>query len=265
MSSFFSRLLVAAAGLPLVLGAAYLGGWWLFALVTVAALVALHEYWLLARPLRPLAPAGYVGGILALVGAETGGLLWMLGGALVTLALAFFLPGVSAARQAATVAISGTFLAVGWIAIGLAFLILLRQSADHGRLALFALLLAVWAGDTLAYFGGRLVGRHKMAPTTSPKKTWEGFVFGTAATIFVAFIVYYKQGVLSIPHSIELGAVLAVAAPLGDLFESVLKRDAGVKDSSSILGGHGGVLDRLDAFLFAAPAAWFFLAAVGHV
>jgi phosphatidate cytidylyltransferase len=100
-----------------------------------------------------------------------------------------------------------------------------------------------------------------MAPHTSPGKTWEGFVFGTAATVFVAFVALYKQDLLTIPQSIVLGVVLAVAAPLGDLFESMLKRDAGVKDSGSLLGGHGGMLDRLDAFFFAAPAAYFVILA----
>jgi len=118
-------------------------------------------------------------------------------------------------------------------------------------------LLAVWAGDTFAYFAGRLIGRHKMAPAMSPGKTWEGFVFGSAATIFVAFVALYKQDFLTIAQSIVLGVVLAVTGPMGDLFESLLKRDAGVKDSGSLLGAHGGMLDRLDAFLFAAPAAYF--------
>jgi phosphatidate cytidylyltransferase len=257
LSNWLSRIVVAACLLPIVLGAVYLGGWWLFALATVAATLALHEFWLMARGLAPLAPAGYAGAVLALVGAELSGIDWMLGGALATLALAFLLKAISAARAAATAAISGTLMGALWIGGGLGFLILLRGLPEHGRLALFTVLIAVWAGDTLAYVGGRLVGRHKMAPSTSPGKTWEGFVFGTAATIFVAFVALYKQDFLSIPQSIVLGVVLAVAGPLGDLFESLLKRDAGVKDSGSILGGHGGVLDRLDAFFFAAPAAYF--------
>ena len=264
MHPFISRLLVAAVGLPLVLGLVYLGGWWTFALVAVAAAVSLHEYWLLARPLRPLAPAGYVGGLLALVGAEVGGISWMIGGVLTTLALAFFLKGISEARQAATVAVSGTLLGAVWIGLGLGFLILLRELPDHGRLLAFTVLLAVWAGDTFAYFGGRLLGRHRMAPTTSPKKTWEGFVFGTAATIFVAFIALYKQHFLTIPQSVLLGVVIAVAAPLGDLFESLLKRDMDIKDTGRLLGGHGGMLDRTDALLFAGPAAFFCIAALGH-
>jgi phosphatidate cytidylyltransferase len=144
-----------------------------------------------------------------------------------------------------------------WVGGGLSFLLLLRGLPQHSRLVLYTVLIAVWAGDTCAYLGGRLLGRHKMAPSTSPGKTWEGFVCGTAATVFVAFVALYKQHFLSIPQSITLGVVLAVAGPLGDLFESLLKRDAGVKDSGALLGGHGGVLDRLDAFLFAAPAAYF--------
>ena len=120
-----------------------------------------------------------------------------------------------------------------------------------------SVLLAVWAGDTFAYFGGRLFGRHKLAPQTSPGKTWEGLVFGTIFTIFVAFVALYKQNFLTISQSIVLGAVVAVAAPLGDLFESQLKRDMKVKDTGRLLGGHGGILDRIDALLFAAPAAYF--------
>jgi phosphatidate cytidylyltransferase len=257
MSSFVSRIVVALVLLPIVLGAAYLGGWWLFALVLVAAMISLHEYWLMARALAPLAPAGYVGAVLALLGAQLSGLGWMVGGALVTFALAFLLKAVSEARAAATAAISSTVMGAVWIGGGLAFLLLLRDLPAHGRLALYTVLLAVWAGDTLAYFGGRLLGRHKMAPATSPGKTWEGFVFGTAATIFVAFVAMYKQDFLSIPESIVLGVILAIVGPLGDLFESLLKRDAGVKDSGALLGGHGGMLDRLDAFFFAAPAAYF--------
>lgn len=261
MTNWLSRVVVAVILVPVVLGAVHLGGWWLFGLAAVAALLALHEYWLLARPLAPLALAGYVGGGLALVGAEVSGIRWFVGGLLSTLVLAFVLKAISDTRQAATIAISGTLLGTVWVAGGLAFLVLLRELPRHAELAVYTVLLAVWAGDTLAYLGGRLLGRHKMAPTTSPGKTWEGFVFGTAATVFVAFIALYKQHFLTTPQSIVLGVVLAVAAPLGDLFESLLKRDAGVKDSGTLLGGHGGVLDRLDAFLFAAPAAYFTIVA----
>ena len=259
MSNAVSRIVVAACLLPVVLGAVYLGHWWLFALVTFAVVMSLHEYWLMARSLSPLALAGYVGAVLALVGAELSGIGWMLGGALVVLPLAFLLKAVSGARAAATAAISSTVMGTIWIGLGLGCLLLLRDLPAHGRLAVYTLLLAVWTGDTLAYLGGRMLGRHKMAPMTSPGKTWEGFVFGTAATVLVAFLALYKDrhDFLTVWQSIVLGVVLAVVAPLGDLFESLLKRDAGVKDSGTMLGGHGGMLDRLDAFFFAAPAAYF--------
>jgi phosphatidate cytidylyltransferase len=257
MSNWLSRLVVAAIGLPVVLGTVYLGGWWVFALAALATLVSLHEYWLLARPLAPLAPAGYVGAVLALAGAEVGGIGWMVGGLFTTFALAFVLKAISAARAASTIAVSATVMGAVWVGGGLAFLILLRELPDHGRLATLTVLLAVWAGDTFAYFGGRLLGRHKLAPTTSPGKTWEGLVVGTTATVFVAFVALYHQHFLTIGQSIVLGFVIAVAAPLGDLFESLLKRDMDVKDTGRLLGGHGGMLDRIDALLFAAPAAFF--------
>ena len=174
-----------------------------------------------------------------------------------TIALAFLLKGISEARQTATTSISATVTGAVWVGFGLSFVILIRDLPDHGRLAALTVLLAVWAGDTFAYAGGRLVGRHKMAPMTSPGKTWEGFIFGTIATVFVAFVTLYKQNFLTIPQSLVLGAVIAVAAPLGDLFESLLKRDMKVKDTGRLLGGHGGILDRIDALLFAAPAAFF--------
>jgi phosphatidate cytidylyltransferase len=265
VTNALSRLAVAAAAIPVVLGLVYLGGWWVFALAAFVAAVALHEFWLLARPVSPLAPAGYVGGLLALVGAELGGGRWMVGGVMTTFALAFLLKGISEARQTAIASISATVMGAVWIGCGLGFLILIRDLPEHGRLAAFTVILAVWAGDTFAYAGGRLLGRHKLAPTTSPGKTWEGFVFGTIATIFVTFVTLYdeRHTFLSIGQSIALGAVLAVVGPLGDLYESLLKRDVKVKDTGTLLGGHGGMLDRLDALLFAAPAAYFCILAFG--
>jgi phosphatidate cytidylyltransferase len=262
MSNWLSRVIVAIVGLPVVLGAMYLGGWWAFALALVAALIALHEYWLLARPLAPLAPAGYIGAVLALVGAEVGGISWAVGGLFATFVLAFVLKEISEARAAATIAISGTVMGAVWVGGGLSFLILLRELPLHGRLAAITVLLAVWAGDTFAYVGGRLLGRHKMAPATSPGKTWEGFIVGSAATIFVAFVALYHQNFLTIGQSVALGVTVAITAPIGDLFESLLKRDMAVKDTGTLLGGHGGMLDRIDALLFAAPAAYFVILAV---
>jgi phosphatidate cytidylyltransferase len=262
LTSFLSRLLVVAAGAPIVLGAIWLGGWWLFALVLVASLVGLHEFYAMARPLRPLVLAGYGGGVAALVGAHLGGVEWMVGGFLATLALAFLLYLVATTRAPATAAISGTVLGTAWIGFGLGFLLLLRDIPEHGRLAAFTVVIAVWVDDTVAYVVGRAVGRHKFSPAISPAKTWEGFVGGTIGGMFAVFAALYDQDFLTIPQSIVLGAIVAVSATLGDLFESAFKRDLHVKDSGRVLAGHGGVLDRVDAFLFALPAAYFTILAL---
>jgi phosphatidate cytidylyltransferase len=265
MTNFASRILVAAVGLPLVLGLLWLGGWWLFVLVAVAAFVGVHEFVTTARPLRPLAPAVYVGVLLALIGAERGGILWMLGGFLATFVFAFLLDAAAETRAPTTAAIGSTVLGSAWIGLGLGSLLLLRHMLFEPRLIAFTVVLTVFAADTLAYLTGRVAGRHKLAPRLSPKKTWEGLVGGAAAGIFVAFIALYdtRHTYLSVWQAIVLGVLVVAVAVIGDLFESALKRDLDVKDTGRLLGGHGGVLDRVDALLFAAPAAYFLVVAYG--
>jgi phosphatidate cytidylyltransferase len=264
VSQLVSRVLVALVALPLVLWLVYLGGWPLFFLVLVAALVALHELYAMARSLRPLVLAGYAGATATLLGAQLGGPEWMTGGFLLTLLLAFLLYGIAETRQSATIAIGTTLLGVAWVALGLAHFLLLRDIPEHGRLAIFTVLLAVFADDTAAYFVGRLVGRHKLAPAISPGKTWEGFVAGVLIAVAVAFFALYDQDFLTIPESVVLGAVLGFAGAAGDLFESAVKRDLKVKDSGRLLGGHGGMLDRIDAHLFAAVAGLYVILAFGY-
>lgn len=258
MSAFWSRILVAAAGIPLVLWLVFLGGWPMFGLAAVAALIALHELYWMTRTLRPVVLAGYLGALAALLGATLGGADWALAGLMSTLVIAFVIKG-----GVSTVSVSVTVLGVAWIGLGLAHALLLRDIDEHGVLAVLTVLLAVWAGDAGAYFIGLLFGRHKLAPTVSPGKTWEGLIAGVVATIGVTFLALYEANFLSIPESLVLGAVIAIAAPLGDLFESALKRDADVKDSGRLLAGHGGVLDRIDALLFAWVAAYYVVVAFG--
>ena len=126
-------------------------------------------------------------------------------------------------------------------------------------------MLTVFAADTFAYFGGRLAGRHRLAPRLSPKKTWEGLLGGAVAGIFVSFIALYDTRDTTCASGRRSCSALVVvpAAVLGDLFESALKRDLEVKDTGRLLGGHGGMLDRIDALLFAAPAAYFLVVAFG--
>lgn len=265
MTNLLSRVLVSLVGLPVVLGVLWLGGWWLFGLVVAAAVIAVHEFVTMARPLRPLAPAVYAGVVLALIGARTGGLVWMLAGFLATFVIAFVLNVVADTRVAATAAVGSTVLGAAWIGLGLGHLLLLRHLAEKPRLLSFTVVLTVFAADTVAYGAGRLLGRHKLAPRISPGKTWEGLVAGSLAGVFVSFVALYdtRSTYLSVWRAVALGAVVVVASVAGDLFESSLKRDMEVKDTGRLLGGHGGVLDRIDALLFAGVAAYYLVLAFG--
>jgi len=173
-------------------------------------------------------------------------------------------------------AAASTF-AFGYIAIPMTLLVAIRQQ-PAGAIWTIYTLLAVWAGDIFAYFVGKSLGRHRMSPRISPKKTWEGAVASILASVIVgtlwfqhapgisaallrAGLIERRDGMFGLeqPHLwpiILLSAVVNLAAQLGDLVESLIKRGAGVKDSGTILPGHGGMLDRIDAMLFAVPVVW---------
>jgi phosphatidate cytidylyltransferase len=265
VSPLVSRIVVAAVLLPVVVGLVYLGGWWLWGLALVGGLLALHELYAMTRELRPLVLGGYVGFALMLLGLQLGGLPWMLGGLLSTLLFAFVVYGLGGVRQSATSSFAVTLLGVAWVGAGIGCLLLVRAIPEHGFWAVMAVLFTVFAADTGAFFVGRTLGRHRMAPAISPKKSWEGFVGGLVAAVLVAFLVLYRDRdeFLTIPETLVLGLVVALAAVVGDLFESSVKRDLEVKDSGRVLGGHGGMLDRLDSLLWAGPAAYFTILAFG--
>lgn len=266
MSGLGSRILVAAVLLPAVIGVAYLGGWWLVALALAAGLVCLHELYRMARELRPLVIGGYAGFVLTLLGLELGGLAWMLGGLLSTLLVAFLAFGLADVRPSATASFGVTLLGVAWVGGGLGMLLLVRAIPEHGFWALMAVLFTVFAADTAAFFVGRALGRHKLAPAISPGKSWEGLVGGVFAAMLVSFLILYRDRgeFLGPAEMLALGAAIAVASVAGDLFESAIKRDLRTKDSGRVLAGHGGMLDRLDSLLWAGPVAYLVILAFGQ-
>jgi len=172
-------------------------------------------------------------------------------------------------------------IAFAYVALPLGFLVQIREQASGAFLLLYLLLL-VWAGDIFAYFVGRSLGRHLMSPRISPRKTWEGALASLIASLVVGMLLYKyalpistallnarlidkKDGLFALEKpllwpTLLLSAGINVAAQLGDLVESLIKRGAGVKDSGTLLPGHGGMLDRIDALLFAAPVLWYYAA-----
>jgi phosphatidate cytidylyltransferase len=173
-------------------------------------------------------------------------------------------------KPGVTVRMAVTLLGALYIGLGFSALMLLRHVAlpgmdDGGAWLVGMTVFGAWGGDTMAYFIGKWFGHTPMAPVLSPKKTWEGFAGGALSTIllvvFIGFMMGYRSDGWSAGNALLLGLVIAVAGPLGDLFESLVKRDVQIKDSGRGLPGHGGVLDRFDALLWASAAAYFLVTA----
>jgi phosphatidate cytidylyltransferase len=197
--------------------------------------------------------------VLALVAAGTAGDERQVLLALVaSVPLTFLLAVAAPHRERITASLAATLFTIVWIGMGVSHAALLR-GLGHGGALVFMVLLGTFVGDTGAYLGGRALGRHKLAPRISPNKTVEGLacgvVVGTLA-IWYASITYPEHWITG-TDGLLLGLTVTIAAPVGDLFESLVKRDMGVKDSGTFFGAHGGVLDRVDAALFALVASYY--------
>jgi phosphatidate cytidylyltransferase len=160
-------------------------------------------------------------------------------------------------RDGVTTSLAYTTLGIGWIAIPFATAILLRELPLHGAALLVDVLVGTFFTDTFAYFGGRLFGRRQLAPRLSPRKTVEGLVIGIVGGTMAFWFAGLYQDWLSGIDALVIGFCVAVAAPIGDLFESMVKRDLGVKDTGRVFGPHGGLLDRLDAVMFTIVVGYY--------
>ena len=267
------RLLTAVVGLPVLLGAVWLGAPWLTLLVLLAGAIGLREVYRLtppgAAPLPLLLGTIWVAAIVLAAQAASGlpSFLAITGGVIAAGAFAAGLWYIAFYRGGQYV-LGLAFLLLGPLYVGflLAHGLALRElpyGDEIGRNWLLFALLTTFAADTGAYAVGRAVGRTPMAPGISPNKTWEGSGGGFAAAVGAALLVGLAFE-LAVPvwQQAVTGAAVGIVAQLGDLLESRLKRAAHVKDSSSIIPGHGGILDRLDSLLFSLPAVYYLLVTV---
>lgn len=238
-----------------------LGGWYFAAFVIMAALLLADEWAELARlpderAVKLVRLAAAIVPTLAIVLTKEGepalGLAVLALGAVAAAGMAALVPTAPVDRAA---------FGVVYIGLPCVALVWLRNAGGHGLEAVLWLLFVVWATDVMAYFTGRALGGPRLAPAISPNKTWAGLAGGVLGAAAVgAALPLLGQGYL---HAAIAGAVVALVAQAGDLFESHLKRRAGVKDSGRLLPGHGGLLDRVDGLLFATPAFAAFLAIGG--
>jgi phosphatidate cytidylyltransferase len=252
-----ARVLVALPWIVVLIAVVFYGGRTAFALLVLGlGMVALHELYRLLAPVSPIPLAGFVGAGALVLAATYGDQFQMVvasaGAVIFTGALAVARP----LRRHVTLGVGATLLGTFWIGGGLAHAVLLHE-LDHGDSLLFDVLLATFVGDTAAYFGGRLWGTTPLAPRISPAKTVEGLLAGFLAGTVAFWFAGLYQDWLSGVDALLIGAAVAAAAPLGDLFESMIKRDLAVKDSGRFFGEHGGVLDRLDAALFTVVVGYY--------
>ena len=250
-AALFAIFIVAQGGLVFALGLIALG------------IVALNELYGLMRRAKPVDLAGYlaIAGIVLLATHEQRADVLI---ALVAvLPLAFLLAMARPSLANVSWGLAATVLGVVWVGLPLAHAVFLR-SLDHGDGLVVDVLVATFVGDTAAYAGGRMWGRRQLAPDISPNKTVEGLIAGIAGATLAFWCAGLYQDWLSGWDALLIGFMVALAAPLGDLFESAVKRDLEVKDSGRLFGAHGGALDRLDAVFFTIVVGFYAALLLGH-
>jgi phosphatidate cytidylyltransferase len=256
-----ARILVAVPAAVVAIAFVDLGGlaWALF--MMVLGWVCLHELYRVLARWRPVALVGFAA-MTGLVLAARYGTQKQVLEVTVAAVPVVFLAVLARGQRGATVAMAGTLFGIYWLGLAFAHAVLLRQ-VPHGDGIIIDVLVGTFLGDTGAYAGGRLFGRRPLAPEISPNKTVEGLFCGMLVALVSVFLAGLYQDWLTQGDALLLGATVAVLGPLGDLFESLVKRDAGIKDAGHLFGAHGGALDRLDAVIFTIVAAYYVWISVG--
>jgi phosphatidate cytidylyltransferase len=247
----FAIFIVTQGGLIFALGVILLG------------VVALQELYSLMRRARPIDLAGYLAIVAMVLLATYGDREDVLIALVAAFPVVFILALTRASLDNLAWGVSGTLFGVLWVGLPLAHAVFLRELPEGDGL-LIDVLVGTFIGDTAAYFGGRLYGRRPLAPDISPNKTVEGLVAGIVVGTLAFWFAGLYQDWFSGLDALAIGFLVAITAPLGDLFESAIKRDLEVKDTGRFFGAHGGVLDRLDAVFFTVVVAYYAAVAFGY-
>jgi phosphatidate cytidylyltransferase len=266
------RVITGLMFLPIIIACTYYGGWSFFIFVTALAFFSLNEFYSLMNK-KGYSPSYLIGFLVTLF------FMWFTTytvrhphwepyatGILTTAIIITFAGGIFLRKaQDSTINASITLLGILYVGWMFSYLTLIREMNPPGALFwkshgayLFFLIISIWACDTSAYLVGTYFGKVKLSPYISPKKTVEGAAAGLVIGI-VAASIFGKLIGMSMMHVVILGSIIGIVGQISDLVESLIKRDAGVKDSSSIIPGHGGILDRMDSFILTAPIMYYYI------
>jgi phosphatidate cytidylyltransferase len=258
-----ARVLAALPAIAFAIFIVHQGGLIFTLGLLLLSIVALGELYGLFVRVRPPALAGMVAVAGMLFAAQYGESRHVLLALVASFPVAFVLGLLRPRRENVAWALAVTFFGILWIGLPFVHAILLRE-LPHGDGLLIDVLVGTFLGDTFAYFGGRMYGRTPLAPRISPNKTLEGLVAGVVGATATFWFAGLYQDWLSGLDALFIGFLVAIAAPVGDLFESLVKRDLEVKDTGTLFGAHGGVLDRLDAVFFTVVVGYYAAVALGY-
>ena len=252
------RILIAIPAAAYAIGIVYAGGWVFTGGVILLGWICLHELFRMYEGLLPVKLAGFAALAGLSVAAQLGDERQVLLAAVATFPVVFLLALAMPRRDGATVTdgMAITIFGAFWVGLAVAHAVLLRET-EHGAAITVNVLVGTFVGDTGAYLGGRSFGTRKLAPQISPNKTVQGLFFGFVTAVVATWAAGLYQDWLTHGEAVLLGVAVGLSAPLGDLFESQVKRDAGRKDAGRLFGAHGGALDRLDAAFFTLVAGYY--------
>jgi len=251
------RIVVVLPWIAFAIAIVVIGSYVFAAAMVLIGVLCLREFVTMSHESRPMAIPAYLAMAALVVAAEFGTAFNVLLILAASFPVMFAFAVKAQQREGAMVSIAVTLLGIVWIGLPLAHAVLLRELPSHGAALLIDVLVGTFVADTAAYATGRMFGSHPIAPTISPNKTVEGLIGGFVIGTMGFWFAGLYQNWLSGTDALIIGAAVAAAAPVGDLFESLLKRDLGTKDTGTLFGPHGGILDRLDAVLFTVVVGYY--------
>jgi phosphatidate cytidylyltransferase len=269
MNELTKRILVALVGIPILVAGTFFGSWYFFVIIAIISALAQWEFYQIQKRknIQPQNFTGIIIGLFILFGIETGH--WLITGSVLIMALMGIMT-MEMFRQHKNVSanIGVTLLGIFYIPLFLGTLLYLRTQTDQlfpaishaGFKLIVVMFVGIWLCDTFAYSFGSMLGKRKLFQKVSPNKTWAGAIAGVIGSLLILFLAKILNVIpFGWPVTIAIGLIIGIIGQTGDLVESWFKRDADIKDSSQLLPGHGGMLDRFDSILFVSPAVFLLI------